>query len=354
MARRARVLAGVGLSVAGMGNRYVSAAYRELGEMLRRIRGRAGLTETEVARRLGWPLTTISRMENGRRTSNTVDVVQYVVVCGMKAPEVGPILEFTRHAESKQGYHLSDQRISGALQSLIFHESSAEYVFSYEPQVIPGLLQTPDYARALITAVNFDWTEDWVAGAVRTRMERRRILHLSNPARFTFYIHENALRLRAGTDEIMHEQLLHLVLTAALDNVTLRILPTSAGERSAVGAFRLMEFHSCPPIVYLEHLRDGGLILEDPSYVNSYREMVPMLADVALDEGQSRQRAAELADAYDRGSQRGGTDVLAEEQLQRRRGNELRGGGMAEEQLQRRSGNGLCGGGVEPPTPIYE
>jgi transcriptional regulator with XRE-family HTH domain len=316
-----------------MGNRYVSAAYRELGEMLRRIRGRAGLTETEVARRLGWPLTTISRMENGRRTSNTVDVVQYVVVCGMKAPEVGPILEFTRHAESKQGYHLSDRRIDGTLQSLIFHESSARQVLSYEPQVIPGLLQTPDYARALITAVNADWTEEWVAGAVRTRTERRRILHRSNPGHFTYYINENALRLRAGTDKIMHEQLLHLVLTAALDNVTVRVVPSTTRERSAFSAFLLMEFKDCPPIVYLEHLRDGGLILEDSSYVSSYRELVPMLADVALNKGESREFVAELADDYDRGSQR---SVLAEEQLQRRRGNELRGGS------------------VEPPTPIYE
>jgi hypothetical protein len=132
----------------------------------------------------------------------------------------------------------------------------------------------------------------------------------------------------------MHEQLLHLVLTAALDNVTVRIVPSVAG---AFGdAFRLMKFHDCRPIVYLDDLRFGGLILEDPAYVNNYYESVSMLADAALDEGQSREFAAELADAYDRGSQQGVADVLAEEQPQQRRGNRLRGGGM------------------EPPTPIYE
>jgi hypothetical protein len=337
LARRAWGLPDGGSSVAGMGNRYASAAYRELGAMLRRVREEAGLTATELARKLDWPPLTISRMENGWRTSTTTDVIQYVVMCGIRLPDMDPIVEFTRLAERKQGYYLSDRRIDGSLQSLIFHESSARHSIIYEPLVLHGLLQTPDYARALVTAVHSEIPEDRVAGAVRTRMERRRILYLPDPARFTFYIHEQALWLRVGTERIMHEQLLHLVLTAALENVTMRILPSAAGERSAFGGtFHLMEFQEHRPILYLENLRDGGLILDDPNYVHSYQELVPMLADVALDEGQSREFAADLADEYDRGSQRVVTDVLAEEQLQRRRGNELRGGG------------------VEPPTSIYE
>jgi hypothetical protein len=303
--------------------------------MLRRVRERAGLSATELARMVDWPLTKISRMEHGRRTVTTTDVILYVVVCGMTLPEAEPLLELTRRAERKQGYYLSDKRIGGSLQSLIFHETSAEHVISYEPQPIHGLLQTPDYARARIVALLPDIDEERLAAAVHTRMERRQVLYRPNPGRFTFYIHEEALRLRVGTEEIMHEQLLHLVLTAALDNVTVRVVPSAAGVFG--DAFRLMEFREHRPIVYLDNLRFGGLILEDPEYVNSYRELVPMLADVALDEGQSREFAAELAYAYDRGSQRGVTDVLAQEQLQQRRGNRLRGGGVA-----------------EPPTPIYE
>ena len=249
--------------------------------------------------------------------------------------EVQPIVEFTRVAETQEGYYLSDKRIDGSLQSLIFHESSAEHSIIYEPQVIHGLLQTPEYARALVTAVKPGIDEDRVAGAVRTRMERRRILSRPKPARFTFYIHEQALRLRVGSDQIMHEQLLHLVLTAALDNVSLRIMPS--GERSALGgAFHFMELHDHRPMVYLDHLGGGGLIIDDPGYVRSYRELVPVLADVALNEGQSREFAAGLADEYDRGSQQGVANVVAKEQLQRRRGIELRRGG------------------VEPPTPIYQ
>jgi hypothetical protein len=292
-------------------------------------------------------------MENGWRTSSTIDVIQYVAMCGMKAPDVGPILEFTRLAERKQGYYLSDWCIGGTLQSLIFHESLADHSIIYEPHLIHGLLQIPAYARARITAVDADTAEDWAEGVVRTRMERRQVLYLSNPSRFTFYLHEQALRLQVGSDALMHEQLLHLVFTTALDNVTVRIVPRAAGTPDE--PFRLMEFRTHRPIVYLDNLRFGGLILEDPDYVNSYSELVPMLADAALDEGQSREFVASLADEYDRGSQQSASDVLAEEQLQQRSGHGLRGGGLAEEQLQQRRRNRLRGGGVaEPPTPIYE
>jgi transcriptional regulator with XRE-family HTH domain len=318
-----------------MGNRYASAVYRELGEMLRQVRQRAGITETELARRLGWPLTTISRMENGWRSSTTTDVIQYVAMCGLKVRELQPYVEFTRIAERKQGYYLSDERIDGSLQSLIFHESSARHSIIYEPLVIHGLLQTPDYARARILSLNpAGIAEETVAGAVRTRMERRQVLYLPNPARFTFYIPEQALRLRVGTEEVMQEQLLHLVLTAGLENVSVRIVPSTVGTFSA---FQLMEFREHRPIVYLDDFRFGGLVLEEPNYVNSYIELAAMLAEVALDEGQSREYAAELADACDRGSQRDVPEVLEEEQLQPRRGDKLRGSGVA-----------------EPPTPIYE
>ncbi|MFL6120223.1 helix-turn-helix domain-containing protein, partial [Actinophytocola sp.] len=272
-----------------MGNRYTSAAYRELGAMLRQVRTRAGLTSTELAHRLGWSLTTVSRMENGRRPSTTTDVIQYAVMCGAKMPDLPPLLEFTRVAERKQGYYLSDNKITGSLQSLIFHEAAATHVTVYEPLVVPGLLQTPAYARALITALNPSITAERLKATIRTRVERRRVLSVPNPAQFTFYLHEDALRRRIGTDEIMQEQLLQLVLTAALSNASIRIVPSAAAERSVFGgAFQMMEFPEHRPIVSVDILRFGGLILEDPDYVHDYLDIVPMLADVALDKGQSR------------------------------------------------------------------
>lgn len=115
--------------------------------MLCRVREKAGLTGDALAHRLGWSPSTVSRMETGRRPSTTTDVIQYTVMCGTRLSEVEPILEFTRMAEHQEGYYLSDKRIDGSLQSLIFHESSAAHSIIYEPQVIHGLVQTPEYAR---------------------------------------------------------------------------------------------------------------------------------------------------------------------------------------------------------------
>jgi transcriptional regulator with XRE-family HTH domain len=323
--------------VAGMGLYNSSAAYRELGGMLRRLREDAGITGAALAERMDLTPSHISRMESGKRDSTTTDVVLYVVGCGGTLKTVKPYVELTRLAERKQGYWLSDKRIGNSLQSLIFHEASARRSIVYEPQVIPGLLQTHDYARAQIAAVEPDLAEDELTGAVRTREERQRILYWANPARFDFYVHEHALRLRVGCAATMHEQLLHLVLTAALDNVTLRIVPSAAGEHSYFGGpFRLMEHDQDPPVMYLDHAF-GGLILEDRKYIESYYQLITTLTDIALDEGQSREFAAGLADAYDRGSQPDVAHRVAEEQLQPRVGERLRGGGVA-----------------EPPTPIYE
>lgn len=339
-----------------MGLYNASAAYRELGGILRRLRENAGLSGAELAGKLGWPPTMLSRTELGKRDTTTVDVVQYVVTCGLTLRDAEPILELTRLAERRQGYWLSDKRIGNSLQSLIFHESSAIRSIVYEPQLIPGLLQIPDYARAVMAAIEPDLAEDDVEGTIRTREERKRILHWANSARFTFYVHEQALRLPVGSTVIMHEQLLHLVLTAALENITVRIVPSAAGERAAFGGpFRLMEFEEHAPLVYLDHPGGSGLFLEDRDHVDSYYRLLPMLADMSLDEGQSREFAANLADEYDRGSQPDVAHHLAEEQLQRGVGKLVRGGGVAQEQLQRHVRKRLCGSGVaEPVTPIYE
>ncbi|PPK66857.1 helix-turn-helix transcriptional regulator [Actinokineospora auranticolor] len=298
-----------------MGKSYSSAAYRELGGLLREARKRAGLSSTELSYRLDWLVSYLSRVESGNRPVSTPDVIHYLVQCGLKVKEMRPYVELSKMAERRQGYYLSDAKINGPLQSLIFHESLARSSIIYEQQVVNGLLQTPDYARSIIGA-GAGVTEEEVVGAVHTRLDRRRILTTPNAGRFAFYIHEQALRLRIGTDKIMHEQLLHLVLVAAADNITVQIVPSDAGERSVLGgAFNVMTFENHNPMVYLDNYHGGGLILEDPDYVRNYRDLVPKLAEVALDKGQSREFMANLADEYDRGSHHVVGDVVAKEQL---------------------------------------
>jgi len=146
-------------------------------------------------------------------------------------------------------------------------------------------------------------------------LERQQILHLAKPARFTFLLHEQALRLEVGGPAVMHDQMLKLVLTAALSHITVRVVPSSAGIHSAVGGpFQLLDYHDAAPVVYLDN-HASGLFLEDQEFVQPYRALVPTIAKVALDEGQSRELIAALASEYDKRSERDAGDRLEEEQL---------------------------------------
>jgi len=298
-----------------MGQAKVTACYRELGAELKKRREAAGVTLRGVADYAEWHYTKVSRIESGHFRASVVDVIFYLGACGIYRAQARDVLALCREAERQQGYWRLSQNEDESLRSMVFHESTATRSVSYEPLLIPGLLQTPAYARARITQrAN---TPEEVEPLVRIRMERQAILHRRNPACFVYFVHEQALRLRVGSAEIMHEQLLNIVLMAALDHVTLRVVPADAGERSLFGGpFMLMEFRNHGPLVYLDSVR-SGFFLEDREYVRDYQLLLPELSAVALDEGQSRKFAADLADAYDRGSQKRHADIyqLEEEHL---------------------------------------
>jgi hypothetical protein len=206
--------------------------------------------------------------------------------------------------------------LEDSLNSLIYHEVTAGRSTIYEPQLVDGLLQTADYARARIAAEHWRSSED-VESCVRIRLERQEILQVRQPAQFTFFLflHEQALRLQVGNAVIMHEQMLNLVLLTLLEHVTVRVVPSLAGERSAFGGpFRLFEYAKHKPLVYLDN-HVSGLFVEDQDFVEPYQALVPTISEVALDEGQSRQLIATLADEYDRGSERDAGHRLEKEQL---------------------------------------
>jgi len=299
-----------------MGVRRGSAGYREVGAELVARRRAAGMTGQQIADISGWSPAKVSRMERGATCTSTADLIHYLVLCKATMPEIRPTLHLARIAERRLGYWLSgrDQGDANSLRSLIYHEAAAHSTIAYEPLVVPGLLQTPSYATAQISRET-DLPSAHVEAALRTRVERQRVLHWARPAGFSFFVHEQALRLEVGGPAVMHEQLLHLVLVSALDHVTLRVVPQSAGARAAFGGpFMLFEDAKSRPLLYFD-LLTSGLFLEDPEYVEDYRQLLPELNAVALDEGESRSFAADLADAYDRGSPPDAAHLLEKEQL---------------------------------------
>lgn len=287
-----------------------------MGAELRKQREAAGVTGKELANRVGWSQTKISRIEHGTRLVDPIELVEYLGYCGIFRPTNLELLELRREAELKLGYWLSPYGdwLQDSLASLIYHEATAARTIVYEPTLVAGLVQTRDYARARIAAEQWRTAQN-VERCVQIRMERQRILRLERPARFTFFLHEHALRFEVGSSEIMHEQLLKIVLLAALEHITVRVVPLSAGEQSSFGGqFHLYEYAEHRPLVYLDN-HATGLFLEDREYIEPYRALVATLTKVALDEGHSRELIATVASDYDRGSKRDAGHSLEEEQL---------------------------------------
>jgi hypothetical protein len=212
------------------------------------------------------------------------------------------------------GLTLREQWMDDSLRSLIFYEAKTNHSASYEPEFIPGLLQTEPYICALFSRRGM--SGDLLEAAIRARTDRQRVLFRKNPAKFMFYIQERALRMEIGSYQIMTEQLLAMMFFADQSNIAIRVVPASARDGGSFGgAFRMFGFDKYNTLAYLDNPM-GGLLLEDAEYVKGIRSLNRQAADIALDTGESRLLLAKLADEYDRseGSWDGPRQV-AQEQL---------------------------------------
>ncbi|GAB3499563.1 DUF5753 domain-containing protein [Amycolatopsis cihanbeyliensis] len=267
------------------------ARRRELGAELRRRRERAGLTGVDLARRLGWAQSTVSRFEAGTGSFTEVNVTTYLAHCGVGAPEAARVLRLAR--ETEDGYLVRRQ----SLRTLILHETTAQRITATSPLLVPGLLQTEDYAQAVIRLPGRSEAE--IGSRVAIRMERQQVLRGWNPAKFTYFLYEAALRCPFGGNRVMNEQMLHLGFLADRPNITIRVVPFAAGQFAAIGGnVTLMEFTEHGPVAYLESpLAD--LFVENREALTKYRGYLNQLANDALGERQSRELLARFASEYD-------------------------------------------------------
>src|SRR5882672_7353258 len=132
-----------------MGTTIATACYRELGAELRKRREAAGLTEARLAEEVGWTPTKISRIESGRIGLSEVEVLHYLGFCGIYGTHAHDLRAMCREAERKAGYWLQshEEALPESACSLIYHEATATLSTSYEPERVPGLLQTEAYIR---------------------------------------------------------------------------------------------------------------------------------------------------------------------------------------------------------------
>jgi transcriptional regulator with XRE-family HTH domain len=258
---------------------------RRLGAELKRCREAAGLTQENVSRHFEWHAAKVTRIETARVTVTARDVRDLLTLYGVTETDYREaLIELAR--QSKERTWWTDYRDVMRPGSYVGLEDGATAMRSWEPIVLPGLLQTRSYMEALIrTGRPSDPPQD-ISRRIDLRLQRQvRRLKGDRPLQMSAVIDESVVRRVIGGPDVMGDQLRRLIDTAQLPNVTLQILPFDAGEHPFLGgSAALLEFPETThlDVVYLEGLA-GDYYEEQPSEVARYREEFQRLSTKALD-----------------------------------------------------------------------
>jgi transcriptional regulator with XRE-family HTH domain len=251
---------------------------RRLAAELRELRDQSGLSIGDVAEKLSWPASRISRIETRQLGITPPDLRKLLDVYGVDdEAHRGVLAEMARRAGERgwwQSY--SRQVIPSEYGDLITVEAEAAVIRSYQPELVPGLLQTPGYARAVIRASRKNDPAADIDRRLEVRLERQQILTRAEPPppRFQVVLNEAVLRRKVGEPAVMREQLEYLMVERDRANVTVQVLPFDAGAHPAmVGPFVMMTFLDPADlgVVHLEH-PTTSLFLETPEELRMYEE----------------------------------------------------------------------------------
>jgi len=270
---------------------------KRLTTELRRLRERAGLTCEDVGQRLECSGTRISRMETGRIGARPGDVRELLEIYGVTGAEADSLVQLARDARRKGWWHGYGRALPPWFEAYVGLESAAARLRDYQPMVVPGLLQTQGYARAVLQAApHAGGSREDIGRQVALRMQRQAILDQASPPEVRVVLSEAVLRVRAGGAAVMRAQLQRLAELAERPNITLQVLPFSAAAHvQPISPFTMLEFADAadPAVVYLEYLT-GSLFLENEDEVRRYRVVFDHLRAEALG---TRESAALIARA---------------------------------------------------------
>jgi transcriptional regulator with XRE-family HTH domain len=267
---------------------------RRLGSELRHLREQAGMTIEEVAAALECSHSKVSRIETGQVSATPRDVRDILDLYKVDPKERDALVQVARQARQRGWWQAYSDTLVVPLVGL---ESAADRIGQYQTMVIPGLLQTPDYARAVLRVGRPDLPPRQIERWVEFRMARQPILTRDHAPAFSVVLEECLLLRPVGGQRVMQEQLHRLAETAALPAMTLQVLPMTVGEHVGLsGPFTIYRFDSQedPDVVYLEHPRDD-LYLESPEQVEPYVQAFEQLQALALSPAESAARIARLA-----------------------------------------------------------
>ncbi len=239
-----------------------------LGTQLRRLRDSRGITAQAAARAIRGSESKISRIELGRNAIREIDVLDLLTFYGVGAVEREQLLSLAEQANRPGWWHRYNDILPDWFQSYVGMEEAATSIRVYEPQLIPGLLQTPQYTAAVLAFCDIPINE----------AERHVILRKERQRRFTegrlrlwAIIEETALRRPVGNKEILRDQLRYLLSLSSRQNLTLQIIGVGTGGHAVPSGFTILRFNEAdlPDVAYLEHLT-SALYFDKKSDVDRY------------------------------------------------------------------------------------
>jgi len=251
-----------------------------LGAHLRRLREECGVSREDAGFKIRSSESKISRMELGRVSFKQRDVADLLTLYGLDTGEERQrLLALARNANTAGWWHRYSDVLPSWFQSYVGLEAAAAAIRGYEVQFVPGLLQTRDYARAVVTLGHRHASEQEIEHRVNLRMDRQQILSRPEPPQVWVVIDEGALRRPVGGTKVMCAQIEALAAAAELPQVRLQVIPFRAGGHAgAGGSFSILRFADpeLPDVVYIEQLT-GALYLDKPDDVEPYASAIEVL-----------------------------------------------------------------------------
>ena len=270
---------------------------RELGIRLREFRTAKGLTVENVAKELLCSPTKISRAETGARRATLRDVRDLCRIYGVDVETSAELMELAREARQPGWWTKYDDL---KIVPLIGYEQAATAITCFGMYFVPALLQTEDYARAIIKRIAPKIESDILDQRVEARMRRQKLLYQPKPPKYRALLDEAVLRRQVGGPPVMKAQLEKILSSVREEKAAVQVIPYEVGAYGAIDSnFQYLEFSDTmlPDLVFVEGLA-SHLYLERPEDLERYREALDYLRDEALNPRDSAKKIEEIRDKF--------------------------------------------------------
>ncbi|WP_084792216.1 helix-turn-helix domain-containing protein [Actinopolyspora mortivallis] len=267
-----------------------------LSKELKQARNERGLTVRALADMLGWSHARVSRIENARQGITVEDVSTLLGYLRVASDDRDRLIKMTRELHEPAWWEVH-RGVNSQLASLIDAEQRAHRITYVTPTLVPGLLQTRAYSRAIYEAAGL--TDEEIDDAVAVRQHRQGIIERSSPTELVAYLDESVLQRPAGSRDTAAEQLRYLAKVSERNNISVRVLPLSVGVHVGLdGMFSVITMPNGSSTVHIE-APNAGVLLSDPDDVRPYERMLSRLDESALSAADSTKLLSEYVQHHE-------------------------------------------------------